>query len=355
MQKNTLRSAAQIALFVLPLVFLPGCAALDWLKEKLGMSQPKMMEMSDEMDMQDEMEMNAEKKTRNELASGSPALIIVDGKVMVTMKDLDDELDSLIAQYPELASLLPMMPDAKSNLLKGMLSQIIVDVWADRNLSGNTDYAREKSRACREAVRLVNQTYFSKNHPVEVSEAELRSFYEKHKNQMPDLMVTRGGVNAVGIAFKDEAQAQAFLSSVKDGNLSNTAAAQGMAGQVREFKDVDQLTPGTDQAIRAALVGMTRFPSTQLVKTAKEFWVIQGLSKDEPKYQEFAKVKDLLKPAAEQEKRMEHLESLIATYKKQYQVEVNEEAVKATEAAAEAPSELGEMEEEEMPMMPQPA
>jgi hypothetical protein len=216
---------------------------------------------------------------------------------------------------------------------------------------------REKNRACREGVRVVNQTYFSKSHPVEVSEAELKNFYDKHKNQMPDLMVTRGGVNAVGVAFKDEAQARAFLASVKDGNLSNVAAAQSMAGQVREFKDVDQLTPGVEPAIREALVGMNRFPSTQLVKTAKEFWVVQGLSKDEPKYQEFAKVKDLLKQAAEQEKRMEHLESLIEKYKKQYGVQVNDEAVKASEAAAAQgmPAEFGEMEEEEMPMMPQPA
>lgn len=357
MKKDNMRTVAQLALLVLPLLVLPGCGMLDWVKEKLGMSQSSMM---GEMEVSEELDLGAEKKTKNEINATdftADTLIKIGGKSVVSMKDLEAELEQLIVEYPELKQVLPMMPDAKRNLLKGMLSQIIVDEWSDRNLSKDAEFKKEKARMCKQAERVVNQKYFSKHHPVEITDAELKSFYDKHKNMMPDLMISRGGVNAVGIKFKEQAPAQAFLAAIKDGNLSNVAAAQGMAAQVREFKDIDKMTPGVDQAIREALVGMKSFPTTQIVKAGNDIWVLQGLSKDEPKYQEFSKVKDMLKPAAEQEKRMEHLESLIEKYKKQYNVEINEDAVKPDESALQRgmPASFGEMEEEEMPMAPQPA
>lgn len=362
MKKNTVRNVYKIALFVFPLAILPGCGAVDWVKEKLGMSKPQTMmeEMSTSVAEQD-MYPDTEKKTRNgmtESVDEAEVLVTLGGKPMVTIKHLEEELEQLIAQYPELKQVLPMMPDAKRNLLMGMLSQIIVDEWVARNLHNkDPEYTNEAKRMSREAQRVVNQKHFSKHHPVEVSDSEVKKFYDKHKDMMPDLMVSRGGVNAVGVKFDDQEDAQAFLAKAKAGNLSDAAAGQGLAARVREFKEVGQHSPGIDQAVREVLMNMSTFPATEMVQVGDDFWVIQGLSKQDQKFKPFEEVQDMIKPAVEQEKRMEHLEGLIDKYKKEFDVEVNEDAVKPDAAAMPQgmPANFGEMMDEESASAPNAA
>jgi len=344
MKNNSIRNAVKIALLVVPVIMLPGCGALEWVKDKLGMSKPKST---------NGMEM--EKKTRksvDEAGGDSTALVTLGGKTVITLETLEQELDQFFAGSTE-----SKMPEIKHPFLMGFLvSQVIMDEWVDRNLSNDSEYKQELKDMMKQTKRLVNQKHFSKHHPVDLSDEELRAFYDKYKNQY--LMESRGGINAVGIRFDDEASAQAFLSQAKENGLSSAAEKQGMASRVSTFKEVGQYTPGIDQAVRESLMGMTSFPDTALVKSGDSYWVVQGLSKDEPKYRDFDQAKEMLRPEAAKEKNMEHIKGVISKYKNEYDVQVNEDAVKSDEPAMQdMPDDLSGLEdkEEEGPTMPQPA
>lgn len=263
MKKNNIRKAARVALLVLPIMMLPGCGALNWIKEKLGMSKPQTMTDVSEFGMSESMDMNGEKKTGNGLVSAddtSEVLVTMNGKPVLTEKMLQDELDQLIAGRPELKAQLAM-PGARQSLLMGILTQLVADEWVQRNLvHERPEFKKELEHMSKQVRRAVSAKYFSQEHPVKVTDADVRAFYEKHKD------------------------------------------------------------------------------------------MLQGKAFDE--------IKEMLKPAVEQEKQMEHFELLINKYKDEYGIKVNEDALKEEGAMpAGFPGGMQEMSEEDVEevSMPQAA
>ena len=359
MKKNNIRSVARIALLALPLMMLPGCAALDWIKDKLGMSKPQTAEVSD-YGMADDMGMNGEKKTSNGLGSaadGSEVLVTIDGKPLITMAILEQELNDLIAENPELKDALPDIPDAKYNLLMALLSQHLYDVWVQRNrVDARPEYKKDVARMAKQIKHMVNAKYFKADHPITVTDQELRQVYEELKSKIPGLMESRGGINGAALKFASEAEAQAFLAKAKGNKLVDVAKAESpsLAEQVTELKEVNKYSPGVDQAVRKVLLEMKSFPSTELVSSGKDFWVVQGTAKVEEKYRDFNEVKEMLRPQIEHQKQPEHIQGLIEKYKQEYGIEVNDDAVKPSGAAFPPGFSAEEMSEEDLEAMSAP-
>jgi len=187
MKKTTLRKAAHVALLALPIAMLPGCAMLDWVKEKLGMSHPQssMSEMSDMSGMAEmsgeQFDMSGEKKTANGVAAndGSKVLVTMSGKAVITEKMLQDELDQMIAQRPELAQL------PKEQLLTPMILQVVVDEWANRKgLYSDPGFKKARAFMIKQLERGLAAEEFSKAHPAKVTDADLRALYDKHKGML---------------------------------------------------------------------------------------------------------------------------------------------------------------------------
>ena len=300
---NLIYGKFALALLLVPMVFLPGCGWLDCLRGKKDSAEGK-------------------------------AVVTMSGDVVITTKSFEAEFDQLLQENPHLQSVLAMMPDAKKNFLMGMVNQQVVDKWVSANkVDQKEEYVKELDRMMRQVKRMLNTKYFGLEHPVQVGEAEVTEFYNKNKDSMPDLIVSRGGVKAIGVSFDKEASAKAFVAKVRElKDITKAANALHVAKNLRDFKLVNSQSLGMDAALREQIVSLQKFPSVEVIKVNdKSFWVVSATSKEESQYRPLEQVKAGLEQYVTKEKRMEMFDKEITKLKADFNVVVNEDALKPEE------------------------
>lgn len=314
--KNThfLMNKFALALLLVPVVFLPSCAPLNWLKEKMGCGGGGAVSVSD----------------------NSAVLVSLKGQPVITQQSFEREFEQLLEENPHLKSVLALMPDAKKNFLQGMVNQEIVDRWVTENkVDQKVEYSKELDRMMRSVRRMLNTKYFGLEHPVNTSETEVAEFYDKNKDSMPDLMISRGGVQATGVSFDNESDARAFLSKARElRDVKKAADAAKLTKSYRDFKLVNSQSLGMDAALRDKVAAMTKVPSIEMVKVSdNSFWVVNATSKEETKYRPYDQVKSGLEQFVAKEKRMEMFDKEISKLKTDFNLVVNDEALKPAQQA----------------------
>jgi len=317
MNKN---NGLSLLLLVAPALFLPGCAPLDWVKKQFG---------------------GAAKKEMAETLSGdtSQVLVTIDGKPAVTVNKLEKEFDKLVQENPQLKQLVPYMPQIKKNFLSGLVSQELVNYWVSQNsIDEKSDYKQEMERTLEQARRAVNAKFFSKAHPVNVTKAEVKEFYEKNKDTMPELLVSRGGVKTKAVAFEKQDVAKDFINKIKEAKSIEKAAKQAeVEKRLKDFKLVNQDTPSIDTELRKKVVAVKSVPVVDMVKGEDgKFWVFYATKREQAEYQPFEKVKGSIEQHLTNQKNQETLEKALEELKKEYNVEVDESYFKAQEEEASA-------------------
>jgi hypothetical protein len=338
----------KVALLVTPLAFLPGCGPLEWIKEKLNGSSTSVA-------------------TTEGVAAGGEqlsgeVLATMNGKPVVTVSALKQQMNQLMEENPQLKSVLPFMPDVEHNVFKSMVSQEVVNKYVSENkIKDSTEYKKDKERAEKALENALNYKYFAQANPVKVTESEVKNFYETYKNSIPELMISRGGVQATGLAFDKEALAKSFFEKVKSGKAAEFAKAAkeaGLSDKVRDFKLVNAQSVGIDPVLRNKIVSATKVPSADMLKAGEQYWVIIVTAKEEAKYRPFDQVKADIEREVEKQKRMEAFEQQIGKLKTEYKVVENDEYFKKQQAqqpkGGKLPAEMVE-ETEEVAKGKQPA
>ncbi len=83
-----------------------------------------------------------------------------------------------------------------------------------------------------------------------------------------------------------------------------------------------------DPSLRAKLVGLTRFPTIELVKAGDVWWVVKAHNKEDAQYRPYADIKPSLEEYLKKQKQMEVFEKAIDGYKKEYTIEMNDAPLK---------------------------
>lgn len=299
--------------FLLALIVLPGCS---WFS-------------SDE-----------KSKTQKDVAKGAPAIpgveyindgsavvISMNGKPVVSERSLDTEYEQLLKDNPQIEQMLPLM-GGKDGLLdrltaaladRAVLRRFIVE----EGISKQADYKEELERMIKSVTDMLNVKYFNKKYVASVSDRDVRDFYEKNKNTMPDLLISRGGVQASGIKFAQEADAKAFIAKLKAVKNDLVAAAKEAGLNVEDFQLVSNQSVGIAPALREKILSMKNFPSVELINVGNDtFWVVKATSKEDTVYREYEQVKDNLKRFLEDSKREEVAGKAINDLKEQYKIKV---------------------------------
>lgn len=306
-----------LALLLVPVIFLPSCAPWNWLKEKMGCNSGGSVSVSD----------------------NSPVLVSLKGSPVITQQSFEKEFEQLIEENPHLKSVLALMPDAKKNFLQGMVNQEVVDRWVTENqVDQKNEYRKELDRMMRSVRRMLNTKYFGLEHPVNTTETEVAEFYEKNKDSMPDLMISRGGVQATGVSFDKELDAKIFLAKARElKDVKKAADAAKLTKNYRDFKVVNSQSLGMDAALRDKIAAAAKVPSMEVVKISdNSFWVVSTTSKEETKYRPYDQVKSGLEQFVAKEKRMEMFDKEIAKLKTDYTLVVNDEALKPAQQPDQA-------------------
>lgn len=318
----------KISLFALfSLALLPGC---DWLGGK--------------------KEAAALAGSRGPIAADDTSTVIVsiDGKPVITEKRLQQVIDELVEMQPQYKVMLQMMDrkQIEQNIVDGLVKQEIIDHYVEANNLQNTpDYQAKMERVMKMARQMVNAEQFAKNIKVNVSDSDVKAFYDKNKDVMPQLLLSRGGVHAVGVEFDNEADAQAFLTKAKaefGGDLKKAADKLAKGDRFKDFKLVNAQSVGIDPTLRQKITAIAKAPTTELVKLSKDkVWVVKATEKEDAKYRPLEQIKDDLKAFLEKEKLQERINEEIEKLHKAYNVQMNAEYFKPEEKEAEAGSEVG--------------
>jgi hypothetical protein len=260
--------------------------------------------------------------------TGEVLLTLYDEKVpKVTVTDFQNYKKELLEAQPNYASIIEFMPGANEQIFESLVNESILEEWAAKNKIDQTKaYQDDLDKIMKYARRSLNVKYFQEKHPVVVTDAEVRQYYEENKNTIPQLMTSPGGVTAKVVMFDNKEAAQGFFDKVKDPKANFDALAKGSNLTVKDLGEVNSQSFDVDGTIRKKLFELKRFPSVEMVEiNDKSFAVVKALSKNEPKYVPFEQVKPGIENLLKQQKGAEVLTKEIDKLKQEYKAVPNKE------------------------------
>jgi len=336
-----IKNFAQRALLVAPILLLPSCAPIDWVKDKLGMDKTPSAQQSPAT--QDE------KNKQVAQADSNNVLMSMNGKAVITQQALDADFDQIVKENPQLQQMLQFVSkdEIKNNLLKAQVDQAVIRRYIEeKSLDKAAEYQEKLALMIRSIKDALNaQTFMEQVKTDKVTDADAKKFYDEQKDKMRELQISAGGIHAAGVMFEKEADAKAFMTKLNEAKGDINKAGQDGKLNVRDFKLVNDQTVAIDQALKNSITKMSKFPATELVKVNdKSYWVVRATSKEDRKYQPFeGQIKDGIKQLVESNKKKEVYEKELASLKDRYQVTVNQ--IKSSEAPATNITAEGDLEE----------
>jgi len=246
-------------------------------------------------------------------------LLSIDGKPVLTVEDYENQLKEAAASSPQLEMMLQMTPDAEYEFIFNNLKMTkLISHWA--HATGITESAEFKKDRAHLQELLDTQLcvqYYDQAHPIDVSDADIKAFYDAEKDKLPGLLLAPGGVKTEAVKFESQAAAQTFLDVVKaqGNNLDKIAKDQKLS--VNNFvinESTFHSKPLKDFALQAS-----SYPVLGLVKADDAYWVAKVVEKTAAKYQDFEKVKEGLRNFVRQQRKDENMRKAAEQFEKEYQ------------------------------------
>lgn len=281
---------------------------------------------------------NEKKESGSSINDGSTVLVTLNDRPVVTMNSFDDEFQTYMNANPQAQQMLALMPDIRRQFLEGVVSQVVVDEYVHRNkLDQTPEYKKERERILVQVDRALNTRLFMDQMNIQVSEQDVRKFYDENREMIPELMISQGGVKAEGVSFADEDAAKQFLSEVKGrqkDSLETLANETGNKQNYRDFKMVNGRSAGVDAVLRTKIMQVTNTPSDQLIHDGSRWWVVRAHSKEEAKFHPFEQVKAGLAEHLKKMREAEELQKRIGQLKDEYGIKINDEPLRPAEQPA---------------------
>jgi PPIC-type PPIASE domain len=274
---------------------------------------------------------------------GSPVVATMENEPIITQASLEKEYQQLLQDQPQIAQMLPLLggkEGLEERLVTALTDRNVLRRWvADNKIDTQDEYQKEYERVVATVTDMLNMKYFNKQNQVAVAEKQVKEFYDQNKTSMPELLVSQGGVKAVGIKFENKADADAFLKKAKEKKSDLQAAAKeaGLKDKVEDFRLVHAQSIGIAPALRDKICAIGKCPTLDVFKIDdKAYWVVKASAKEDPVYREYAQVKDQLKRFLEEKEREKVVTAQMDQLKKQYNVKIERAAAQQTEQVAQA-------------------
>ncbi len=300
-------SKMSIVLVLSSLALLPSC---DWLKNKLGMVKTDATESAAPV-------------------AGDEVVATADGKPILYRSEVNNQLKTIIEMNPQLAQI----EGIEDHLAQSMAIQKLITLEVNANGWNKTKEYTQQQEAF---TQMLNGRTFASQHQPVVSEDEKKAYFEKNKENLPEAMISRGGVPVSSVSFAKEADAKAFLekAKAKAGKLEEVAKEAKLADKFRDYKLVHANSYGIEPVLREKVLAIKKFPSTELVKVNDTtYYVVYAGAKEAPKYRSYEEVKGAIEQRVAGEKQNESLEKALEGLKKKYNFEMKT-------AAPAAPKEI---------------
>jgi peptidyl-prolyl cis-trans isomerase C len=338
MKKSVISHHNSVQIMVISsLMLLPGCSLLDSLFGPSDQEEAKRELNREAAAKNESLDDAALDVLREDIAVTAPddeltgdVLITMNGKPIVTVDSLKIEEEKLLEANPQLKSMLALMDQSQfeRNLAEGLMNQALLDQDIKEKGDDKTDaYRKEIKEGIKAVERMVNTKFFTQGLDVRVADADVRKFYESNKDSMPQLIISRGGVKAMGIPFDTAPDAKTFAQQVQTQGNDIKKAAQGasLTDKVRDFATVNQQSMGIDAELKDKILAFTKFPTVEVI-AAKDgkTWTIVATGKEETQYRPYDQIKTEIKEYLEKEEQAKRFDEKISTLKKKFNIKMNE-------------------------------
>ena len=222
------------------------------------------------------------------------------GKTVVTADEFRQYLDMYKQSQPMLDQILPGLPEEQQRMFYNQIVDMqangaLIKKYADaEGWTSTPEYKNTARRLHDEIDRNLALMEFQKKIAAEYSptEAQMVEFYNSNKLTNPYLqnapyVAKQGGVQAVAVKAKDEAQAKALVTAGKRG-LKKAAAEMGL--KVDDLGIVNQQSTQPDRMIVFKLLSAKDFPMVDMAQVGTTWWVFEAVAKKDSVYADYDKL-----------------------------------------------------------------
>lgn len=260
-------------------------------------------------------------------------LLIIDGKPALTVKDFEQYEEQIFQANPQLRSMMAVMPDIEKNLFDALASQELLWERAVRSgLDKSAKFLAEVEQNLRMIKRGLAVRNFQEHNTVNVSDGDVKKYYDENKETI--YLMAPAGIQAFEVRCDKESEAKALMEKAKGRDFNKVA--QDAKLNVRNLGRISEQSGYVDEAVKKAVLGTKKFPSTMIVKTEDGKWaVVHVKAKEEAKYYPFDQAKEDAKTRLSNEKMARLLTETLEKLKKEYNAVENTDyfAKKAAERA----------------------
>lgn len=285
-------------------------------------------------------EIKQPQKTQEQIAAQKPVaqevtgtpLVTMNGKTLISVESLKTEKEKIFAANPQLQKLSAYMgeKELERNLLQGLTAQHVMKEYIQKNRIDQTqEYQSELNAALQDVERMINTKFFTQKLNTQVSDSDIKKFYEENKSMIPNAIISRGGIMTKEVTVDTEAEAKNLLEKVRTKKFALEQAAKeiGIAeNKIRDLKLVNDQSVGIDNNLKTSILKTTIFPEANMVKTTdNKYSVFVVTAKEDAKYQPINdQIKNDIKAYLEREKQAEVMDKEIEALKASYGIIVND-------------------------------
>lgn len=261
---------------------------------------------------------------------GDEVVASANGKPLLYRSEVNNQLKTILEMNPQLAQ-IEGIEDHLANSMA--IQKLITREVNEKGLNKTKEYQQQQEAF----IQMLNGRTFAAQHQPVVTEEEKKTYFEKNKENLPEAMISRGGVPVSSVSFTKEADAKAFLekAKAKPGKLEDVAKEAKLADKFRDYKLVHANSYGIEPVLREKVLAIKKLPATEMVKiNDTTYYVVHVGAKEAPKYRSYDEVKGAIEQRLMGEKQNDSLEKAIEDLKKKYNFEMK------TAAPVAAPQEI---------------
>ncbi len=247
----------------------------------------------------------------------SEVLYSLRGKPVITENSFKAYKEKFAELQPQYAPLLED-PSIQKQVFFGQKNEAVLSEWAkEQNLENNPKFQQELRDITEFGKRSLNVKWFQEAHPVKVTDAEIKQYYEENKNT-PQLMAAPGGTEAEVVIFDTKDNAQAFFDKVKASPNKFEDVAKDDKLTVKKLGYVNKQSFDVEGPLREKILTLNNFPSIDIVDLKGKFAVYKAIGKKEAQYIAYDDVKEGIRRFLEQQKSAEGLMKELEVLEKKY-------------------------------------
>lgn len=281
----------------------------------------------------------------------SNVLVTIEGKPAVTLESFNKFVESAISADAQLRAVYEQHPDLiVPSLLQVVVQQQLISHWAEQEkVSEKQTFQKKFDEGTRALRDMLYQEAFVEAFKKEPTEADVRKYYDEHREIDPMIVIQQGGVKVKAVVFEKEEDAKNFLAKAEKEPAKFVELAQDAGKKPADYGLVNSLSL-VDPSVKERAEQIKEFPKVELVKAGEtEFIVFVAESRQEAKFKKFEDVKDALAqrlvPHIMQQAILEATDKLSAKFK----VDVNQDAAQKLLQDAQAKSAARKNERQQQP------